>query len=105
MNRGRLSGITMDIRQGMNIQQKKASRRQPKKKSGVASRQLALEVLLATQQQGQFVNSALADALKECQLSERDRAFATALVHGVIRNQAPLDSKIDVLSDRPAQKI
>jgi 16S rRNA (cytosine967-C5)-methyltransferase len=60
---------------------------------------------MATQTQGQFVNAALADALNDCHLSERDRAFTTALVLGVIRNCSVLDSRIDKLSDRPAQKI
>lgn len=73
--------------------------------SGLASRRLALEVLIKIDQESTFVNVALDQGFKRTKLSTRDRAFVTALVFGVIRNKSNLDQKIAALSSRPLKKL
>lgn len=75
------------------------------KTAGLASRQTAFEALVALERGGAFANVALANAFKKHQLSERDRAFVTAIVQGVTRNRSQLDENIDALSQRPGNKI
>ena len=53
---------------------------------GLASRRLALEILIKVDRESTFVNSALDQGLERKKLSPRDRAFVTALVFGVVRN-------------------
>ncbi|MFX9600791.1 transcription antitermination factor NusB, partial [Acinetobacter baumannii] len=55
----------------------------PKLTAGFASRKVALDSLIQTEKKGTFANVVLAAAFKKQELSERDRAFVTALVQGV----------------------
>lgn len=73
--------------------------------TGFSSRKLALEVLLKVEKQKAYSNLALNAAFKRTQLSERDRAFVTALVQGVMRNKLHLDEVIQSLSKQPMQKL
>ena len=84
---------------------KTAKQTENKKTAGLLSRQTAFEALVAIEKDKTFANVALADAFKRHQLSERDRAFVTALVQGVTRNRSQLDESIDALSQRPGNKI
>src|SRR5277367_4888074 len=80
----------------------------PKKrstKSGVASRRVAVEVLIAIENEGAYSTIALNAAFKKKQLSERDRAFVTALVQGVVRHRMELDEKIASRSKQPLEKL
>ncbi len=77
------------------------------RKRGVSSRKLAVEVLIKIQEKGAYTNIALANALdgSKWDLSERDRAFVTALVQGVLRNANNLDKTIGTISSKPVNKI
>jgi 16S rRNA (cytosine967-C5)-methyltransferase len=81
------------------------SLKQPKLIAGYASRSIALDALLAVERESVFANIALAASFKKQELSERDRAFVTALVHGVMRHRLELDEEIDAASQRPGAKI
>jgi 16S rRNA (cytosine967-C5)-methyltransferase len=81
------------------------SLKQPKLIAGFASRSIALDALLAVERESVFANVALAAAFKKQELSERDRAFVTALVQGVMRHRLELDEQIDAASQRPGAKI
>jgi 16S rRNA (cytosine967-C5)-methyltransferase len=76
-----------------------------KDNKGQAARKLAISVLLKSSQQGIFVNKLLDRALEESTLSQRDRSFVTALVFGVLKNQASIDKEIKNLSKRPLNKL
>ncbi len=72
---------------------------------GTASRRIAVEVLLKVELESAYANLALAAAFKRKQLSERDRAFVTYLVQGVIRHTGELDGALTKLTDRPLTKM
>ncbi len=73
--------------------------------TGLGSRKVALEVLLKVEKQKAYSNLALNAAFKRTTLSERDRAFVTALVQGVMRNKLHLDEEIQALSKQPMEKL
>lgn len=75
-----------------------------KNSKGQAARKLAISILLSCRQ-GAFVNKLLDHSLDESGLSQRDRSFVTALVFGVLKNQAMLDEEIKNLSKRPLSKL
>lgn len=72
---------------------------------GLSSRRLALEALIQIEKKGTFTANALAKAFERTQLSDRDRAFVTALVMGVTRRKTQLDAQIKKLSTHPLQKL
>jgi 16S rRNA (cytosine967-C5)-methyltransferase len=77
-------------------------------KRGLAARKLAMKVLVKIEEKGAYTNIALANALEggpRNELSERDRAFVTALVQGVLRNKNKLDEILSDLSSQPIKKI
>lgn len=61
---------------------------------GFQSRKIALEVLVRVNESGAYSNLALSQALKNSQLSARDKAFVTLLVQGVTRNLSEVDGVI-----------
>ena len=69
----------------------------------IAARQVALSVLQAVQG-GAYADVALHRGLAKTELSERDRRFVTELVYGTVRQQRTLDTLIDRLGSRPAEK-
>lgn len=73
--------------------------------TGLTSRKIALETLVKVDRQKAYSNLALNAAFKRTQLSERDRAFVTALVQGVMRNKLHLDEVIRSLSKHPLHKL
>lgn len=72
---------------------------------GVQSRRTALEVLMRIQTSGAYANIALSAALKKSQMSGRDKAFVTLLVHGVTRNRTSLDEIISRYSKKPIDQL
>lgn len=72
---------------------------------GLASRKIAVEVLMKVELEGAFANLALQSAFKQHALSERDRAFVTALVQGSTRHIVELDRVIEQHSTRPLSKM
>lgn len=67
-------------------------------------RRLALEVL-GRVERGQYASLALDAALERSDLSSADRAFATALVYGVLEKRRRLDFALSALSARPLSEI
>lgn len=72
---------------------------------GVVARQLAVEVLVKVETEKVFAKPALNAAFEKKQMSERDRAFATALVQGVLRHRDELDNIVKKLSSQPMAKM
>lgn len=73
--------------------------------TGLTSRKVALETLIKVDKQKAYSNLALNAAFKRTQMSERDRAFVTALVQGVMRNKLHLDEVIQSFSKHPLKKL
>ncbi|MBX9694495.1 MAG: hypothetical protein K2Z81_19065, partial [Cyanobacteria bacterium] len=76
-----------------------------KKVTGLASRKLAVEVLLKVEQNEAFANQALAAAFKQHSLTERDRAFVTFIVQGTLRHQIEIDDELAKFSKKPIAKL
>lgn len=72
---------------------------------GVAARQVAVEVLAKVDTEKSFAKLALFAAFEKRNMSERDRAFATALVQGVLRHRFELDDAIKSVSSQPLHKM
>lgn len=71
---------------------------------GLPARRLAVETLISIERDGAYATIALSSAFKRKQLSDRDRAFVTALVQGVVRHRIELDDKISRFSKQPFEK-
>lgn len=82
-----------------------AEQKKRSNKSGIASRRVAVEVLMAIENDGAYSTNALNAAFKKIQLSDRDRAFVTALVQGAVRHRMELDEKIASMSKQPLDKL
>jgi 16S rRNA (cytosine967-C5)-methyltransferase len=65
------------------------------------ARKLSIHVLRQIEQRRGFSNRLLSDALDSAKLERRDRALATNLVYGVLRQRARLDALIDALAHNP----
>ena len=70
-------------------------------------RELAMQVLQKVHVEGAYANVALAETLRETQLTERDRRFLTELVYGVTKAGETLDYMIgryvaDIRKAQPA---
>src|SRR5436305_14138244 len=63
----------------------------------VSSRRIALDALCEWQEGRRFADAILHELLRQTSLSAPDRAFATELVYGVLRNLRLLDSWIHML--------
>ncbi len=72
---------------------------------GMASRKLALETLIKIEKDGAYANLALNAGFEKQDFSEQDRAFVTALVQGVMRNQSLIDQQIQTVSKEPLAKM
>lgn len=72
---------------------------------GVAARKLAVEILAKVEKDKAFANLALSSSFAKQSMSERDRAFTTALVQGVLRHRDELDGIISELSTQPLNKM
>ena len=79
-------------------------RDQPQTVDGTASRQVALDALVAIEADGSYANLALGPILVASKLDERDRRLVTELVYGTIRRRRSLDYLVDrfLVSDPPA---
>lgn len=72
---------------------------------GIASRKLALETLIKIEKDGAYANLALKAGFEKQNFSEQDRAFVTALVQGVMRNQSFIDQQIQTVSKESLAKM
>jgi 16S rRNA (cytosine967-C5)-methyltransferase len=68
------------------------------------SREIALAALLRVET-GAYSNVLLPTMLRASSLDGRDRAFATELVYGTLREQRALDHLLGPLSDRPLDEL
>jgi 16S rRNA (cytosine967-C5)-methyltransferase len=68
------------------------------------SREVALAVLLRVED-GAYSNLLLPVTLRDSLLDTRDRAFATDLVYGTLREQRALEYLLEQLSDRPLPEL
>ncbi len=91
-----------DKKKGSNEQ---VSRKNTPPAQGIASRKLALETLIKIEKDGAYANLALNAGFEKQSFSEQDRAFVTALVQGVLRNQSLIDQEIQTLSKEPLAKM
>lgn len=71
----------------------------------MTARQLAVKVLYEVQKNAAFVSLELKKQLGESDLSPQDRAFATELVYGVLKNRTRLDFIISKYSKQKLKKI
>lgn len=71
----------------------------------MTARQLAVKVLYEVQKNSAFVSLELKKQLGECDLSNQDKAFATELVYGVLKNRTRLDYIISKYSKQKLKKI
>jgi 16S rRNA (cytosine967-C5)-methyltransferase len=69
-----------------------------------SSREIALNALVRVDD-GAYSNLLLPAMLRESSLDDRDRAFATDLVYGTLREQRALDYFLAQLSDRPLEAL
>ncbi|MCC7528604.1 MAG: 16S rRNA (cytosine(967)-C(5))-methyltransferase RsmB [Candidatus Melainabacteria bacterium] len=72
---------------------------------GMASRKLALETLIKIETDGAYANLVLNAGFEKQNFSEQDRAFVTALVQGVMRNQSFIDQRIQTVSKESLVKM
>lgn len=71
----------------------------------ISSRQLAWEVLYEVESEGAYSNLLLPRRLRESNLAQRDRAFATELVYGSLRMRGRCDAFIAIAADRALNAI
>lgn len=70
----------------------------------MSSRSVALAALVRVES-GAYSNVVLPKMLRESQLDDRDRAFATDLVYGTLRQRRALDELLARVADRPLAEL
>ena len=95
--------MELDLSQGSavsNFPPKKFTKPRPD-----AARLLAYDIISEVNQRGGYSNLLLPQALGSSSLDERDRAFATELVYGTLRNQGLYDYIFAQVSDRSWSEV
>ena len=69
-----------------------------------SARLVALDVLVRIDE-GAYAHVVLPTMLRDTQLDDRDRAFATDLVYGTVRAQRRLDDLVERASSRPVKRL
>lgn len=72
---------------------------------GLASRRVAVEILLKVEQDGAFANKASSAAFENKSLNERDRALITYIVQGTLRHKTELDEELSKFSKIKLNKL
>lgn len=70
-----------------------------------SARETAFKVLLKIEKDKAYSNLTLDAALKESRLSSRDKAFASALVYGVLERQITIDYELSLHLKQPLKKL
>lgn len=73
--------------------------------AGVLARKLVVEILTKIERQKAYANLALDAAFERKKLTERDRAFVTACVQGVMRHRSEVDHEIGKFSKRSLEDL
>ncbi len=68
------------------------------------ARKVAVKVLLKIEKEGTYSNLAVAEALKSTQLESKDKAFATAIIYGVMDRKITLDYILSQFLKTPVNK-
>ena len=71
----------------------------------MTAREIAWNILAAVNEHGELSHLAMAESLAGSGLSEKDRAFATRLVHGTLERMQTIDVILQRQSGRPVTKI
>lgn len=71
----------------------------------MTARELAYQVLLATESSDAFADALLGRALEQSRLAGSDRALATILVYGTLARKLTLDHTLAALSSRPLERV
>ncbi|HMI31602.1 MAG TPA: transcription antitermination factor NusB, partial [Candidatus Limnocylindrales bacterium] len=75
---------------------RKQGRRKPwARKKPLGARELALQILAATESRGAYSDRLLESRLKESELEREDAHLVTALVQGTLRRRATLDHHLE----------
>ncbi len=69
------------------------------------AREASLLALQQVEENGAFVNLALAEVLAEAPMEQRDKGLATEITYGVITHKLTLDWMISQVAARPVEKI
>ncbi len=69
------------------------------------ARAIAWEVLVRVERDGAFADRALDALLKDTPLDRRDRALATELAYGALRQRGHLDAVLRTVLDKPLDKL
>jgi len=73
--------------------------------AGVAARTVALEVLMAVDDDDAYANLLLPPRIARARLSTQDAAFATELTYGTLRRRGTYDAIIELAAGRPVDAI
>ena len=82
-----------------------AGPREPKMPAGVASRSVALDVLMAVDADDAYANLLLPVRIARAGLSTQDAAFATELTYGTLRRRGTYDVVIEIAAARVIEAI
>lgn len=75
------------------------------KKKKTDARRFSLLVLQKVEEEGAYLNLALANLIKEYELDDRERRLATEITYGVITHKLALKCLIEKITGRPAEKL
>jgi 16S rRNA (cytosine967-C5)-methyltransferase len=70
-----------------------------------SARSMALDMVSRVVDEGGYSTLVVRSALRETELSSRDRSFAVDLAYGTIRHLLTLDRAISICSDRPVRRM
>lgn len=70
-----------------------------------SARQTAFEILTKINRDASFSNLAVDSALSECNFSENDRGFVSALVYGVLERTFTVDYQLSLYLKQPVRKL
>ena len=75
------------------------------KKKKIDARRFSLLVLQKVEEEGAYLNLALANLMKEYELDDRERRLATEITYGVVTHKLALKCLIEKITGRSAEKL
>lgn len=70
-----------------------------------SARQTAYEILLKIEKDGAFSNLAVDSALSNSKLSQKDKAFVSALIYGTVERLLTIDYQLEMYLSTPLKKV